>query len=179
MKKYFLIFILLNSLNQIRVNGQEVVRFRYSEFNVKISSYDIMDTVKVLMKQFDENNYCYHLSKKEDNDKFDVNINLKVAKYTTQWLTSVDDDGTKCFNRDTFKVDYVDNKVFKIDSDWDKKYLVYKFYAHKENEIRFFIYWSREFGIILIKYLDENMFIRNEFVNEETKNKIILQLAFL
>ncbi len=178
MKNIFFIFILL-SLNQFSVNGQEVVRHRYSAENIKITEYNNADTLKVLMNQFDDDNYCYYLSKNDDNDKFDVNIKLKIASYTTQWMTSTDEDGTKNFLRDTFNVEYIDNKAFIISPDWERKYLVYKFYAYKENESRFFIYWSREFGIILIKYLDHNAFTRNELLNEESKNKIILQLVLL
>jgi hypothetical protein len=155
----------------------KVVFYNYNEFNSRITQIFSSDTLEIKMSNIADSIY-YYQSTGYFNIKLQVDTKLKKAKYENSSYDELgyDEPSIKAI-REAFEVKYVSNKIFEHR---DKKYFVYRILVtnKKIKDFGILIFWSKEFGIIMEKYLNENILLRFDYANDEEKNKIVQHLCY-
>jgi hypothetical protein len=167
--------------NQSKVASQQIVRYIYNEFNSRESWLNI-DTLNLEFRRTGDSTFMYKTEDKgSSTDVFEIDLKSKKATLNYEEITSVDEnDGSINKLKFVYNVKYVDNKIFRLPND-DKKYFVYRYIAYLKSPndyMNCLIYWSKEYGIILEKHLSMNTLIRNEYINNESKNLAIRHLGY-
>lgn len=155
----------------------KVVFYNYNEFNSRITQIFGSDTLEIEMSNISDSIYNYK-STGYFNIKVQVDTKLKKAKYENSSFDEMGYDETSIKAiRDAFEVKYISNKIFKHE---DKKYVVYRILVtnKKIKDCDILIFWSKEFGVIMEKYLNENILLRFDYANDEEKNKIVQHLCY-
>jgi len=101
----------------------KVVFYNYNEFNPRITMIFSSDTLEIKTSTIADSIYFYQ-STGDFNIKLQVDTKLKKAKYENSFYDESGYDKTSIKAiRDSFKVKYIDNKIFEYN---DYKFIVYR-----------------------------------------------------
>jgi hypothetical protein len=155
----------------------KIVFTNYNDINPRITTIFSSDTMNVTLSKIADSLYSY----KSDgmfNMDLQVDRRTKKAVYIEMKPLCTDDDESPKVERDTFQVKFIDNRVFEHG---DYKYLVYRIFVinTKEKGSEMLIFWTKEVGVIMRKYLTGNCILRFEFADNEKGNEIVRHLCFM
>jgi len=197
MRIFFIITIFFISGTYYQVDSQnqsakrkKIIYWVYSQDNHRISSCGNTDTIEIEQTKLADSLYYTKTIDKRGkgylNLDFKVNLEKKQASYIQDDFASTgDDDESIPVRRDTFKVKYIDNRIF-IPYNSHKGHFVYRYLVYDIKYIPYsqsydttvsVLYWSKYYGIIMQKFLSHESLMRFEYLNDEKCNEIIRHLC--
>jgi hypothetical protein len=197
MRLFFIVMITLMFGIACHVKSQtlnskrnKIIFWVYSQDNPRIASCGNTDTIEIVQTKLADSLYYTKTIDKRGkgylNIDFKVDLKQKQASYIQDdFACTGDDDESIPVRRDTFKVKYLDNRIF-IPYDSEKRYFIYRYlvynieyipYSNSYDTTASVIYWSKNYGFILQKFFSYESLMRFEYLNNEKYNEIIRHLC--
>lgn len=148
-----------NKRNNYSKKSNNVVISLYETPNRSLPTFYNLDTLEIMNNELDDSSFAYRSKGIKDTVYSELKIDLKKKKTTYIY------EGQQYISY------FIDWKMILINK--KKPFYIYRILDFRGVDSQEFIYWTKDFGIILRKSLYWRSFITYEYLNDEVKNETI------